>query len=151
MITTAPQVIDAVVALVPDAPNGEYLVIDGWPDIQEHNKTICIGFTFDPDTPAVSTNVDLPQSGMKRCKQRESYNIQGEAIVWDGSTNQKFVRDEAYALFDILHTAINNDSTLGGLVMSARATAYNLVQGQMPEGAIAYISFQIDVETFTNG
>lgn len=145
MISTIPEVIDALVALgreqLPDVQ-----VVDGQP-VTSALDIVCIGFTGEPGEPAVESIRGHEQLATE--PDLESYAITCLASSLRGDTDAKAARDRAYEMVNTIASAIADDQTLGGVAGYTRLSIESLTQQQVTNGAEATVRFVVAVDAFT--
>lgn len=146
MTSTAPAVIDALVALAAGTPSGVQ-ALDGpaTQDLQE--DVVIIGWSGVQGEPILFNT--LTQAQLAAEPDRESYDVLSAISCWRGITDFKTVRDRAYELLGELRAGLADDPSLGGAVMEARISAADLTQDQTEAGALAELRFTVHVDAYT--
>lgn len=149
MISTVPAVLDKLVELAGSALS-PVQVLDGRPIRDIDREAVSIGYTEDPNEPAVENTRDRAQASTS--PDQERFEVKCAAWVWLGAeVSAKAVRDRAYELVDTFAAAIAADQTLGlqGTVMRAMLATVALEQDQTDKGATAVLRFVVSVHAFT--
>ena len=150
--TTAPDVIDYLVALMhANAPEGT-TVIDGHPGTVQDPMMLTLGGVNAPTVQWSQTAAELGRASTAR---EEHYMVLmvASAAVGGGEENESQVRGEAWSIVKAIDEAIRQDPTLGNLCRRA-----DVVQGQAfgtdPDtvggGRLWSIEFYVDVTARTN-
>lgn len=145
MASTIPAVIDELVARARLALPAVQ-VLDGQPTTDTEPDVIAIGFTGSPGEAAVEATEDRAQLSVS--PDRERYDVTCLASAWRGDDDAPAVRLRAFELLETVRAELQRDSTLGGLVLSARLAVVAFAQEQTSQGAVATIRFAVRVDAF---
>lgn len=145
VVSTAPAVLDKLVEVaktaLPDVQVLDGVVVDTADDL------LVIGFAaFEGEASVTSTQTP---EGLAAQPDREAYDVTCLASSWSGVKDAKTVRDRAYAIVNGFAEAVAADRRLGGLVMSARVSAQELIQALTDKGVVADVSFTVHIDAFT--
>lgn len=146
-VSTVPAVLDELVArtrlVLP-----EVQVLDGGPHRDTEPDVVCIGFRVPAGAAAVEDTRTREQ--LAASPDRERYEITCLASSWRGSEHDaKAVRDRVYEMLDVIAAELERDQRLGGLVNRARLSTVAFAPEQTTKGAVATVSFVVDVDAFS--
>lgn len=147
--STVPDALDALVAAFRGAPGlADVAVFDG-PVVtgsgQQEAVTVGIGDQEDPT--AIEGQND--REGLAATPDREQYGIRCAVIVRKGVGDISAARRRAYQLLGEIGGLLAADPRLGGTVMRAQLGASNLAQEQDGKGALASLTFTVEVDAYT--
>jgi hypothetical protein len=143
MGSSIPAVLDYLVAgLAALVDEQAAAVIDGQPVPGFQGDYIAVGYSPDPEAPAV----DSEETAFYAPGVEENYQIYGEISASDGDADAKAARDTAFGLLDVVAAFVFADTTLGGLVLGARPLTKGLAQLQSGAGAQAILPFTIQIK-----
>lgn len=146
MASTIPAVLDELLARARLALPGVQ-VLDGQPTTDTEPDVLAIGFTGSPGEPVVEATEERAQ--LAASPDRERYDVTGLASSWIGDDDAKKARDRAFELLETFAAEIRRDSTLGGLVLSARLAVIAFAPEQTSQGAVATVRFSVRIDAFT--
>lgn len=121
--SSIPGAIDALVSTLSAVTGDTVNVVDGPPlawepltvaDSVNDKLNLFIGTQIDSATSIEGTH---EYNAAGAVSQDERYDIYCTIFVWDGDTNIKQRRDDAFTIFGDVRTAISNDPTLGDAIM----------------------------------
>lgn len=147
--STLPAVIDGLVSLLSAQPDLSGLVRDG-PELRDAAdlEAVFVGYTGSDED--VGADGSLSRSGLAVEPDREQYAVHCAVAVLNGSSDITAARSRAYELFAAVGEAVTTDHTLSGLVLHAELGGWSLMQSQTPDGAYASLTFDVDIDAFTN-
>jgi hypothetical protein len=146
-IFTAPGAIDGLVVLgISSVAREGVEVTDGPPTQDIGSDVLAIALTDDDtDVIAARDTADLCDGS------QESYDINCMVKIATGDTEIKPVRDRAFQILEIFHTALKSDRTLGGAVTQARISSVSYEPSRMPNmGLSITLTFRVHIEAFTS-
>lgn len=146
--SSIPTVVDAVLSAITTAVAGQVdnvsaspvVVVDGELGTSIPNQFVqVIGVTGWQQTPGA----------IGRDRRNETYGIPGMVRVYVGSDDQQYCRQQAFYLFALVETALDNDPSLGGVVNgSVQVAAGDMRMGVTDLGGRAVeIDFSLSVTT----
>ncbi|MEV7908513.1 hypothetical protein [Streptomyces anulatus] len=145
MASTIPAVLDELLARARLALPGVQ-VLDGQPTTDTEPDVIAIGFTGAPGEPVVEATEERAQ--LAASPDRERYDVTCLASAWIGDDDARKARDRAFELLETFRAELQRDSTLGGLVLSARLAVISFAPEQTSQGAVATIRFAVRIDAF---
>lgn len=148
-VSTIPDVLNFLVKLAKDNFR-DVLVTDGQPIPPQDAEPdlLCIGFTGDPEEPAVEATRSTQQA--KPVPDRETYEITCLASSWKGNdTDPVAVRETCFDIVNRFAQHIYKDHTLGKRVMRSRVMTTAFAQEQTTSGAVATVRFVVQIDAFT--
>lgn len=117
-------------------------VIYGEPLQGQPGDFICIG--WHRQQAAVQNQQVIGDLGLR--SSFEDFDVASEIVAWDGGTDMPAVVTRAYALLDAIDEAVRATPHLGlGPCMLAQRTDSELTPAQTPDGAMAVLSFTVNV------
>jgi hypothetical protein len=138
--STVPGVLAGLVALARAALPG-WAVFDGPPDTQSDQDYFAVG--WHDEEAAVSSTASA--AGLVAVQ--ESYDVRCMASAWTGDDDPVSVRTRVYAAQDAFASAVDVDSTLGGVAAQALVTDSELTQ-QLQSGSLAALTITVHIEAF---
>lgn len=152
-VSLVPEVIDRLVlmfseALIAEGPNGRPVeVLDGQPVSTTDDDVLAVGFTGDPNEPAVEVTRTKEQLAID--PDREAFEIICLVSSWRGDDSMKQVRDRVYHFLNLINDALMEDPTLDGLVARINLRTEALAQEQTDKGPVATARFVIGVDAYS--
>lgn len=110
-------------------------------------EAVAVGYTGDQNTDVV-TGTASPE-GLGAVQDRERYAVTCTIEVLDPGGDIAAARVRAYQLHAACGAAVGADRKLGGAVMLASVGIGSLRQQQTSGGALARVSFPVNVEAYT--
>lgn len=147
--TAVEGAIDALVLIAGQADELQGTTVRDGPAIESaaELQVLYIGWSGgDADTDA---EAQLEADGLRGNPDSEQSVIRCTAWVLSGKTAVAPVRQRAYGIVSGLGAAIDRNRTLNKTVMRAMIGAHTLTQQQTPKGAMAAISFEVDLTAYT--
>lgn len=142
MTSTIPTVLDALVStLSTDARLDGVAIVDGQPAHGLDGPSILVGHGGDDAAIEADRVADLVGS-------QESYTVVSTVWAWNGSTDLKAVRTQAFDIVAIVDDIVRADPRLGSTVARAHITVMDVGQSQTPEGATVGVRVGIHVDAF---
>ena len=149
--SATPLVIDALFNNA-SAALTDRLVLDGYGVTNASSPNILMIGVDDPDSQVAANSTDAAQEpgpmGTSRPRQQTG-SVTCAALSWDGGTDQKVVRDAAYATLAAVENMLRTDPTQGlgqpGYTI-LQVTEDRLSQNQYEDGCDALVIFTV---TFT--
>jgi hypothetical protein len=147
--STVPAAIDGLVTSLRAQDTLVGIVHDG-PELRDNTRgeVVFVGYTGDEDETAADGSVT--RDGLVTDPNRERYSVRCAVMVVNGSSNVAAARNRAYELLAACGDAVTGDQTLAGSVMAARLGDWTFSIGQTDMGAVATITFDVQVDTFTS-
>lgn len=145
--STIPAAIDALLALVRARPEmaSPVQVFDGFPRRPIDNVDfVAIGGKSEP----VADGTQVPGS-MGNRRRDETYAIRVYCSSSRGTADQKVTRDRVFDLMAAVETAVRQDVSLGGLVISAQVggavTLFQTDAESAADGSFAEVQFDVTI------
>lgn len=147
--STTPAAISGLLTAFKSSPDLTGVKILDGPEVTTGaTEAITVGYS---DDPAVQVAVDavMAMEGLAANPSHEQYMIHCAVSVLRGNGDIAAARARVYELFGAVGAALAADPRLGGAVMLAQISSYNLTQAQGSKGALAILAFTVEVEAFT--
>lgn len=147
--STVPAAIDGLVAMWSDSTALQGVTVVDGPRVSGATlkEALIVGWEGDDSTEAVTGG--LSSGGLELSPDREQYTINCAASVLRAAKQMADARRRAYELFGFAAAELALDKTLRGAVMAARLGSMTLTQTQDSRGAVATVTFGVDVDAFT--
>lgn len=155
--TRLPDVIDALVSIF-NANSLNAVVYDGQGVSSDEPQLYALVGVESPDGTSGAQSGDTDQTwayvgaqALGRRQRDEHVSVNCGIVSWDGGDDQKAVRDSAFALLDCLTDAIEDDPTLGGIVLFvSEVSGVRLIQSASESGVSAVITFTVKAQARTS-
>lgn len=148
---TLPLVLDALTALWKGWPAFEGVDVDNGPTLEDSPalEVLAVGWSG-PDKAGEADAIGrfLPE-GLGPSRDRERYVVHNLLAVCDGGRDFAVATPRAASLWAEAYRAVYADHTLGGLVMRAAGTDWNLLRELTDRGAVVKIAFDLDIDSYT--
>lgn len=140
-MSTIPAAIDALLAVFGTAlPDVQ--VIDGDPVVDLEPDYVVVGYSADRG----SVDAEASRASLDSLDETETYEVSVLISSERGDEEMKPVRDRCFEIRRAMRTALAEDPTLGGLVLSARIIVVNFDQAQNKRGAVAEAQLIVLIE-----
>lgn len=143
-----PQIIDALFAQATAALT-DRLVVDGYGATDNASQNLLLIGVDDPDTTFAAQSTDSTQGAATMAPARsrdQNGTVTCAALSWSGGTDQKAVRDAAYATVAGVETLLRTDPKLGLSsfpYLVAEMGDERLMQNQFDDGVEALVIFLV--------
>lgn len=147
-VSLIPQVMDALISLWSETvPEGA--VFDGPGTASDIPKLMVMVGVSDPDATSPEAATSDQQWAWADHRQRdETMQVHCSIVAWSGDTDRaavKGLRDQVFDTLRRLTDALEQDPTLGGLVLFvSRVSGLRLLQDQVDIGAAANLTFTVE-------
>ncbi|MGH3504018.1 MAG: hypothetical protein ACRDQA_24445 [Nocardioidaceae bacterium] len=146
--SSLPVAVNALVAQLSADSTLAAIVHDG-PELRDTgNEVVAVGYSGDDGDTAAEGS--FSREGLALEPDRERYSIHCAVSVLNGAADTGKARARAYELFAVVGKVLAADKTLGDAVMSASLGGWSLSTPQTESGAVATITFNVEIDAYTS-